>query len=72
LINYNNADRYLIGFSVELDLVTLHHLLNGGADVAKPDVDSGGSDTGLGRLKEKFRIAVKQFKTVWISVSAHF
>lgn len=43
---------------VDLDLVRLHRLLDGGADVFEPDVDAGLADAGVGRVADGLEEAV--------------
>ena len=45
---------YLVCLSVEFNFVAFHDLLNGSSNVAKPDVDTGSSNTHLGGLQTKF------------------
>jgi hypothetical protein len=49
-ISCKSEDSDLVRFSFQLDLVALHDLLDGGADVAQPHVDAGLADAGLGGL----------------------
>ena len=52
-------DTNLVSFPFQFNFMGLHDLLDGGTDVTKPGVDSGGLDAHLGGLLHGFQQRVK-------------